>query len=153
MDFLSHGNTLYHTMHILSHSLAPQMDSVHQSWSKHIKAVKKPYWRLSCNKPLGQMLITNQQIDKIAAACVDFEAHGMLDSPNMARNIASLLSLHDDTLESDVIRPQADERDEGRRSLDEQNWDDAGAMDKPESQAEVKLAQTSGESFLVLLPC
>ena len=33
MDFLSHGNTLYHTMRILSHSLAPQMDSVHQSRS------------------------------------------------------------------------------------------------------------------------
>ena len=76
----------------------------------------------------------------------------MLDGPNVAGNIASLLSLRDDTLESDVIQPQADERDEGR-SLDEQNRDDAGAVDEPESQAEVKLARTSGESFLVSPPC
>ena len=99
------------------------------------------------------MLITNQRIDKIAAACVDFEAHGMLGGPNMAGNIASLLSSLDDTLQSDVIQPQADERDEGRRSQEEQNRDDAGAVDEPESQAEVKLARTSGESFIVSLPC
>ena len=28
--------------------------------SKHIKAVKRPYRQSICNKPLGQMLITNQ---------------------------------------------------------------------------------------------
>ena len=46
--------------------------------SKHIKAVKEP-WRCS-NKfhALGQMLLTNQRLDKLAAAAVDFEKCGML---------------------------------------------------------------------------
>ena len=35
--------------------------------SKHIKAVKKPYWRSSHYKALGQMLLTNQCLDKLAA--------------------------------------------------------------------------------------
>ena len=45
---------------------------------KHIKAVKKPYQRSSHYKALGQMLLTNQCLDKLAAAQVDFEKCGML---------------------------------------------------------------------------
>lgn len=47
--------------------------------SKHIKAVKKPYRRSSRNKPLSQILLTNQRLDKLAAARVDFTARGMMD--------------------------------------------------------------------------
>ncbi|KAH7904803.1 hypothetical protein BJ138DRAFT_1138452 [Hygrophoropsis aurantiaca] len=46
---------------------------------KHIKAVKQPYRRSSRFRALGQMLITNQRLDKIAAARADFTARGMLD--------------------------------------------------------------------------
>jgi hypothetical protein len=46
--------------------------------SKHIKAVKKPWRRSSRFKALGQMLVTNQRLDKLAAARVDFEQRGML---------------------------------------------------------------------------
>ncbi|KAG1857039.1 hypothetical protein DFJ58DRAFT_716023 [Suillus subalutaceus] len=46
--------------------------------SKHIKAVKEPWCHSSRYKALGQMLITNQHLDKIAAVRSDFEAHGML---------------------------------------------------------------------------
>ncbi|KAI6039388.1 hypothetical protein EDC04DRAFT_3090248 [Pisolithus marmoratus] len=46
--------------------------------SKHIKAVKKP-WRCSNHfKVLGQMLITNECLDKLAVAQVDFENCHML---------------------------------------------------------------------------
>jgi hypothetical protein len=48
--------------------------------SKHIKAVKEPWRRSSHFQALGQMLLTNQQLDKLAAARVDFQACGMLDS-------------------------------------------------------------------------
>ena len=47
--------------------------------AKHIKAVKEPWWRSSCYEPLGQMLLTNQRLDKLAAARVDFTSRGMLD--------------------------------------------------------------------------
>lgn len=47
--------------------------------SKHIKAVKEPYRRSNRNEPLGQMLLMNQRLDKLAAARSDFAARGMLD--------------------------------------------------------------------------
>ncbi|KAF8168552.1 hypothetical protein B0H34DRAFT_855228 [Crassisporium funariophilum] len=47
--------------------------------SKHIKAVKQPWRRLNRNKALGQMLLTNQHLDKLEAAAVDFKLRGMLD--------------------------------------------------------------------------
>ncbi|KAH9886281.1 hypothetical protein C8Q73DRAFT_658720 [Cubamyces lactineus] len=46
--------------------------------SKHIKAVKEPYRRSNRYEALGQMLLTNQRLDKLAAARVDFSARGML---------------------------------------------------------------------------
>ncbi|TBU21633.1 hypothetical protein BD311DRAFT_782809 [Dichomitus squalens] len=46
--------------------------------SKHIKAVKEPYQRSNRFEALGQMLLTNQRLDKLAAARVDFTARGML---------------------------------------------------------------------------
>ncbi|KAI0309305.1 hypothetical protein OF83DRAFT_1185856 [Amylostereum chailletii] len=49
--------------------------------SKHIKAVKDPYRRTNHNEPLGQMLLINQRLDKLAAVCVDFTAREMLNGP------------------------------------------------------------------------
>jgi len=46
---------------------------------KHIKAVKEPWQRSSHYEALVQMLVTNQHLDKLAAARVDFQACGMLD--------------------------------------------------------------------------
>ena len=46
---------------------------------KHIQAVKEPYRRSSHYEALGQMLVMNQRLDKLAAARVDFQARGMLD--------------------------------------------------------------------------
>jgi hypothetical protein len=49
--------------------------------SKHIKAVKEPWRRSSRFEALAQMLMTNQRLDKLAAARVDFQARGMLKTP------------------------------------------------------------------------
>ncbi|KAF9469995.1 hypothetical protein BDZ94DRAFT_1329827 [Collybia nuda] len=55
--------------------------------SKHIKAVKE-LWRHSSHfKALGQMLVTNQWLDKLAAAWIDFTAHQMLDGACLAPHI------------------------------------------------------------------
>ncbi|KAL7278386.1 LOW QUALITY PROTEIN: hypothetical protein ACG7TL_008366 [Trametes sanguinea] len=48
--------------------------------SKHIKAVKEPWRRSNRYEALGQMLLTNQRLDKLAAARVDFAERGMLDA-------------------------------------------------------------------------
>jgi hypothetical protein len=46
--------------------------------SKHIKAVKEPWWHSSRFEALSQMLHTNQRLDKLSAARVDFADRGML---------------------------------------------------------------------------
>jgi len=47
--------------------------------SKHIKAVKEPWRRSNCHKPLKQILLTNQCLDKLSAARIDFTQRSMLD--------------------------------------------------------------------------
>ncbi|KIK20653.1 hypothetical protein PISMIDRAFT_105362, partial [Pisolithus microcarpus 441] len=42
--------------------------------SKHVKAVKKPYWCTNKYHALGQMLLINQHLDKLAASQVDFKS-------------------------------------------------------------------------------
>jgi hypothetical protein len=52
--------------------------------SKHIKAVKEPWRRSSHFRALGQMLVTNQRIDKLSASRVDFISRGLLsDAPHV----------------------------------------------------------------------
>lgn len=46
--------------------------------SHHITAVKKSWRRLDQNNALGQMLLTNQRLDKLAALYNNFVACGML---------------------------------------------------------------------------
>lgn len=47
--------------------------------SKHIKAIKEPWRRSNRYEALGQMLLTNQRLDKLAASHMDFSNRGMLD--------------------------------------------------------------------------
>lgn len=49
--------------------------------SKHIAAVKEPWRRSSRFEALGQMLVTNQRLDKLAATRVDLVSRNMLDPP------------------------------------------------------------------------
>ncbi|CDO71501.1 hypothetical protein BN946_scf184909.g95 [Trametes cinnabarina] len=47
--------------------------------AKHIIAVKQPYRRSSRHNALGQLLLINQRLDKLAALEVHYTAHHMLD--------------------------------------------------------------------------
>ncbi|KAG2072656.1 hypothetical protein BDR04DRAFT_1127553 [Suillus decipiens] len=68
---------------------------------KHIKAVKGP-WRWSSKyNALSQMLLTNQQLDKLAAARVDFTSRGMLNGTCLSAALKALcneLSFADDAV-------------------------------------------------------
>ncbi|KAF7372543.1 hypothetical protein MVEN_00116600 [Mycena venus] len=88
--------------------------------SKHIKAVKKPYRRSNRNKPLSQILLTNQRLDKLAAARVEFTARGMMDG--------ALLPLP--TVEEEPLNDPDDDRI------------DQGDVPGPTIVGEVKLART-----------
>jgi hypothetical protein len=67
--------------------------------SKHIKAVKEPWRRSSRFEALSQMLLTNQRLDKLAAARVDFANRGMLKG-------TCLSSVWEDILRKIVNIPQ-----------------------------------------------
>ncbi|KAG1874326.1 hypothetical protein F4604DRAFT_1880852 [Suillus subluteus] len=58
--------------------------------SKHIKAVKEPWQWSSRHNALGQMLVTNQHLDKLAASQVDFDARGMLTGTILSSALAAL---------------------------------------------------------------
>lgn len=58
--------------------------------SKHIKAVKEPWRRSNRCDALGQMLVTNQRLDKLAAAHVDFAHRKMLDNTSLEWAFARL---------------------------------------------------------------
>ena len=55
--------------------------------SRHITAVKEPWRRSNRNEPLGQMLLTNQHLDKLAASRVDFFTRGMLQGPLLTSSL------------------------------------------------------------------
>ncbi|KAI0639528.1 hypothetical protein C8Q77DRAFT_1214064 [Trametes polyzona] len=70
--------------------------------AKHIKAVKEPWRRSNRYEPLGQMLLTNQRLDKLAAARIDFDARGMLQGSCYEAMLTALeASLDHDTLSND----------------------------------------------------
>ena len=74
-------HSLSHYSYLIKEFGAPGgvCSSITESW--HITTVKKTWHHSNHYKALGQMLVTNQQLDKLAAARVDFVNHGMLD-PN-----------------------------------------------------------------------
>lgn len=83
--------------------------------SRHIAAVKEPWRRSSRFEALGQMLVTNQRLDKLAAARVNFQTRGMLN--------ASIFSGHDppaDVQPPPTTQPEVDTNNED---------DDGGAVD------------------------
>lgn len=74
--------------------------------SKHIKAIKEPYRRSSRFEALGQMLLINQRLDKLAAARVDFEDRGMLHGSLFMSTVATYNAQGDTSGESLMHQPQ-----------------------------------------------
>ncbi|KAF8803207.1 hypothetical protein BYT27DRAFT_7226079 [Phlegmacium glaucopus] len=75
--------------------------------SKHIKAIKEPWCHSSHYKALGQMLLTNQRLDKLAASRIDFITHSMLSGPLPALGVV-LEAIEDEDGDKDdtVAGPQ-----------------------------------------------
>jgi hypothetical protein len=122
---LPRQHSLQHYRHLIQMFGAPNGLCSSITESKHIKAVKKPWRRSSRYQALGQMLLINQRMDKLAAARVDFAARGMLDGHN---------------LDQWIPEPPLDVIPEEGEDLDAENIDD-----RPAFLGEVKLAKTSGQ--------
>ncbi|KAI0740221.1 hypothetical protein C8Q76DRAFT_765248 [Earliella scabrosa] len=110
--------------------------------SKHIKAVKEPYRRSNRFEALGQMLLTNQRLDKLAAARVNFTARGMLNGPCLPtipeEDVFEGLGLVDDIEELIGLA-------EKHNAIDED--DDNGPVDTEALLGEVTLAKRKVSGF------
>ena len=93
--------------------------------STHIKVIKNPYHHSSCNEPLGQMLLTNQCLDKLATTWVNFATCGLLQGPLLSSGIAN--------------EPHADV------ALNVAHDNEDGAEGGITSMGDVKLAQNPGK--------
>ena len=87
---LPRQHSLVHYGHLIRQFGAPTGLCSSITESKHIDAVKKPYRRSNRHEALGQMLVTNQRMEKLAAARQDFAARGMLGSLNANVELAPI---------------------------------------------------------------
>ncbi|KAJ3559530.1 hypothetical protein NP233_g11241 [Leucocoprinus birnbaumii] len=132
---LPRQHSLSHYIFLITEFGAPNGICSSITESLHIRAVKRPYRRSNRNNALGQMIVTNQRLDKLKAARTYFSAHGLLEGPNSTsgayKALAALLGGEaSERLGSDV---------EGKGS---QEMYGAGAVLEPDAHAEVKLART-----------
>ncbi|KAG2069776.1 hypothetical protein BDR04DRAFT_1128746 [Suillus decipiens] len=72
---LPHQHSLIHYVYLIQQFSAPNGLCSSITKSKHIKAVKEPWGHSSKHNALGQMLVTDQHLNKLAAAHVDFANH------------------------------------------------------------------------------
>jgi hypothetical protein len=80
---LPRQHSLLHYLQLIREFGAPNGLCSSITESKHIKAVKEPWRRSNRWNALGQMLLTNQRLDKLAAAHVDFVHRQMLDGTSL----------------------------------------------------------------------
>lgn len=98
--------------------------------SRHITAVKRPWRRSNRYKALGQMLMTNQRLDKLAASRADFISRNMLPADRAPPLRDQLQDLVDTGPEN------AEEAEEG------------GPSDEDRVLSHVHLARTRGKPYV-----
>ncbi|OJT05008.1 hypothetical protein TRAPUB_4221, partial [Trametes pubescens] len=101
--------------------------------SKHIKAVKEPWRRSNRYEALGQMLLTNQRMDKLAISRVHFENRGMLKDTCLRE--AQLL------LDPQAPNPRRRGPQAELPKRTSQDKDNGGDLDNPALLAEVTLSK------------
>ncbi|KAL4071376.1 hypothetical protein V8B97DRAFT_1917589 [Scleroderma yunnanense] len=117
--------------------------------SKHIDAVKDPYWQTNCNKPLGQMLIINQHLDKLAASRRDFQMQGMLEGTCLTVAM-QLLATQDREADRNNVDGSL-QHSQVPGSHHGNNEDNGEAVDCPMSiEAHVELAWTGSRTVVQL---
>ncbi|KAI6155779.1 hypothetical protein BKA82DRAFT_4326792 [Pisolithus tinctorius] len=87
---LPRQHAMKHYYHLICQFGTPNSLCSSITESKHIKAVKRPYRHTNRFQALGQMLLINQRLDKLIAACADFKERGMLNEPLLSHVLGAL---------------------------------------------------------------
>ncbi|KAN0139618.1 hypothetical protein V8E53_002280 [Lactarius tabidus] len=75
---LTRQHALFHYRRMIEDFGAPGGLCSSITESRHITAIRRPWRRSNRYRALGQMLLTNQRLDKLAAMRSDFTSHGMI---------------------------------------------------------------------------
>ena len=122
--------------------------------SAHIRAVKKPWRHSSRFHALGQMLLTNQRLDKLAAARADFEERGMLRVPLIQSLEQSLFPHHLSSIDPQPLNhniqpiPNTEDSDSEMDSSDSDAGDSEG-----ENLRDTELQPIAAAAVLAKRPC
>ena len=115
---LPHQHSMSHYPDFIAEFGAPNGLCSSITESKHIKAVKQPWRRSNRYKALGQMLLTNERLDKLAASRVHFQAHGLL-SGSILPNLNMMEPMGDDDTADDAAAEDDDGGEvDGRIGID-----------------------------------
>lgn len=133
---LPRQHSLSHYHHLITEFGAPGGLCSSITESRHITAVKKPWRRSNRYAALGQMLLTNQRLDKLAASRVDFVARNMLPPTYSAPPAALMTAAH--------TQPGHGDSGEGEGDMD------GHAVDDDRVTGHVVLARTRGMSTIFL---
>lgn len=125
---LPRQHSIYHYRFLIQQFGAPNGLCSSITESRHITAVKEPWRRSNRHEALGQMLLTNQRLDKLAASRADFSARGMIQGPMFLSGIIA----------PEVPRTNTDSSDIAGTG------DDADAVEGFASLGDVKLARYAG---------
>ncbi|KAG1796311.1 uncharacterized protein HD556DRAFT_1467804 [Suillus plorans] len=145
---LPRQHSLQHYIHLVRLFGAPNGLCSSITESKHIKAVKEPWRRSSQYKALGQMLVTNQRLDKLAAARTDFTTRGMLDGTCLSAAINALGEFNNTTFDIRIANDEPGNplREDTEPEVNVQEDEDVGDVEIDTGptviQAHVELAKT-----------
>ena len=142
---LPRQHSLVHYAHQIRQYGAPTGLCSSITESKHIDAVKKPYRRSNRYEALGQMLLTNQRIDKLKAARTDFTKQGMM-KPLVGYGTVGQVP-------EDMARTFEDSDSDSGSDSDSTSSESDSDSDDDVNLGEVRLAKRHSASSSVVLFC
>ncbi|KAG1826670.1 hypothetical protein EV424DRAFT_1509611 [Suillus variegatus] len=122
---LPRQHSLQHYIHLIRLFGAPNGLCSSITEAKHIKAVKEPWRRSSRYEALGQMLVTNQRLDKLAASRADFTQRKMLDGTCLSAAVLEVerlralnLTAPDEAANTQAVNTTVDDNDDNDNEVD-----------------------------------
>jgi hypothetical protein len=134
---LPRQHSLMHYRHLIQQFGAPNGLCSSITESKHIVAVKKPWRRSNKYKALGQMLLANQRMDKLAAMNIHIQTIGTDRQQGMEGG-------EGEESDEDEESEQDKEGEQDEEGQEDEEDEMSGVDDGPHSLGEVSLAKTRG---------
>ena len=146
--FIPKEHIIEHFLYFLTLFGAPNAVCTSITESMHIRAVKDAYRRSNKNEEMAQMLLTNQRMDKLNAARIDFEHHGMTSSSSSPHRKNNIKDHRAGSHDGNGCRSSCDSEMNNRHTSDKTN--DPRPCHWYGIDSDVYLAKTPGKWCLTL---